>query len=299
MATVALVTTTEDILNGEDVDSDQTVAVLAELGVHASRPVWHDPAVDWASFDLLVLRSPWDYPERLDEFRSWLRAVVSTSVVCNPPDLIEWNLDKRYVRALAAAGVPAVPTQFCERVDEVRAALDAHDGEVVVKPTTSCGARDTGRFASNDPAAAALAERIVAGGRCVMVQPFVASVAEQGETALVYFDGEFSHAFSKGPFLEQGGELIGGAYTEVVAPVMATPAQVAVADQALAVARQHAGGELPLHGRFDLIAGDAGEPMVLEAELFEPSLYLDMGSGAVNRYAQAIALRARRAASQL
>ena len=248
MATVALVTTTEDILNGEDVDSDQTVAVLAELGVHASRPVWHDPAVDWASFDLLVLRSPWDYPER---------------------------------------------------VDEVRAALDAHDGEVVVKPTTSCGARDTGRFASNDPAAAALAERIVAGGRCVMVQPFVASVAEQGETALVYFDGEFSHAFSKGPFLEQGGELIGGAYTEVVAPVMATPAQVAVADQALAVARQHAGGELPLHGRFDLIAGDAGEPMVLEAELFEPSLYLDMGSGAVNRYAQAIALRARRAASQL
>ena len=40
-----------------------SIEALAARGVDASPAVWDDDGVDWAHFDLVVVRSTWDYPK--------------------------------------------------------------------------------------------------------------------------------------------------------------------------------------------------------------------------------------------
>ena len=212
----------------DDTDRPLIEAAAAALGASASYRAWDDPAVDWAAFDVVVVRSPWDYPERVDEFTGWLASAEAAGVALhNPAAVIRWNLDKRYLADLAGVGVAVVPTAFAATSAEVTAALAGPAGfgdggrswisgvdEVVVKPTVSAGCRDTGRFRWGDPAAVALAERILAAGKTVMVQPAVPSVAERGEVACVLIDGALAHAYRKGPLLARGGGLLLDGYQE-------------------------------------------------------------------------------------
>src|SRR5690349_7074836 len=94
---IGLLTTDEVALHGRDHDTGRLLEALRRAGLAADAPVWHDEAVDWASYDLLVIRTPWDYSERPGEFMAWLdRASVLTRIL-NAPDLIRWNIDKRYL----------------------------------------------------------------------------------------------------------------------------------------------------------------------------------------------------------
>lgn len=168
-----------------------------ELG--ATWAVWDDPTVDWDAFDLVVVRSVWDYSERVDEFLAWTRTLPQ---LANPADLLAWNADKRYLGELTAAGLPTVETRLLAPGEALADDDPLLDGELVVKPTVSAGARDTSRFTPDDGERRdALVARIHAAGRTAMVQPFVASVDERGESALLLFDGRFSHAIEKGRIL--------------------------------------------------------------------------------------------------
>jgi hypothetical protein len=161
----------------------------------------------------------------------------------------------------------------------------------VVKPTVSAGARDTARFRAGERAAAGeLAGRILASGRAVMVQPYLARLDADGETGLVYVDGAYSHAFRKGALLA-GAALGPGLYAEEeIEPRVATPAQRAVGDAVLAATAERTGGA-PLYARVDLVPGAESDPVVLELELTEPSLFLATDDGAAARVATAIAAR--------
>jgi glutathione synthase/RimK-type ligase-like ATP-grasp enzyme len=172
-------------------------------------------------------------------------------------------------------------------------ALDRWPGDVVVKPVVSAGARDTARFRPGErAAAAALAGRILAGGRAVMVQPYLARLEAEGETGLVHLDGGFSHAFGKGALLA-GGPLGEGLFAaERITAREATPAQRAVADAVLDHVRERTGAA-PLYARVDLVPGADGAPLVLELELTEPSLFLSTDDAAAHRVAAAIAARLR------
>src|SRR5580765_6673197 len=97
---------------GLDDDEPLALAALARTGVSVEVVDWDDPGVDWARFDRVVLRSAWDYPERLAQFLTWLEQVAAVSELVNPPGIIRWNLDKRYLVELADAGVPITPTAF-------------------------------------------------------------------------------------------------------------------------------------------------------------------------------------------
>jgi hypothetical protein len=107
--TIGLLTTDTAIVRDHDKDSGALLRGLAEAGFRADAPVWHDPSVDWAAFDLLVVRSPWDYPERYAEFTGWLERAAGRTRILNAPDLIGWNIDKRYLDDFRAAGIPCVP----------------------------------------------------------------------------------------------------------------------------------------------------------------------------------------------
>ena len=272
-----------------DLDDDERLVVpaLAALGVDAVPLVWDDPSAAWDEHDLVVVRSTWDYSDRRDEFLLW---AASLRAVLNPLPVLAWNTDKVYLRELAAAGIAVVPTVWIEPGAPADS-ISFPDGDVVVKPAVSAGARNTSRYRhGEEPAARSHAERLVAAGRTVMVQPYVASVDRAGETALIYLDGSFSHSVRKGPLLqgERSTDHLLWVPEEITAGDAADD-ELVLADRALD-AVPFARDDL-LYARVDVVRGHEGTPMVLEVELAEPSLFLAHGQSAATRLAAGIARR--------
>lgn len=289
---IALVTADHPQVEAEDFDRPFHVDALGTAGMEVAHPVWSDPAVDWGGFDLIVIRTTWDYTDRLDEFHGWLDEVEPLGTVHNPPALIRWNLNKRYLFDLEERGVPIVPTIIAESAEDTKKAIaELGAAEVVVKPVVSASSRNTGRFVAADPAAVSLAARIIGEGNAVMIQPSVQSVATHGETALMLFGGEFSHAIRKGPLLELGGGLLGGSYEEEIVPWEASEEEhsvaVAASRAATAIAREAGWTRDPLlYARIDVVTLDDGTHALLEAELFEPSLFLNTDPASAGRFAR-------------
>ncbi len=249
---------------------------------------WDEPRIEWAAFDLALLRSTWDYAERLAEFIGWTERVSRLTTLLNPAAVVRWNTDKHYLRELAAAGVPVVPTRYLEPGESAAQALEAllsAEGcaELVVKPAVGAGSRDAARHRRGELApAAAHAARLLDAGRSVMLQPYLDQVDRQGETALIYFAGRFSHAVRKGPLLAAGGAMAGGLFApERITARAPSAAQLGVAERTLAALPFPA----PVYARVDLLAAAGGEPVLLELELTEPSLFLAHAPGAAARLA--------------
>jgi glutathione synthase/RimK-type ligase-like ATP-grasp enzyme len=290
---IAFATTTPDLLKDEDVDRELHDVAFAKAGIDLEHRVWFDPTVPWSEYDLVVIRSPWDYVERLVEFREWLRAVDVHGILRNPASIVEWNLDKRYLLELHAEGLPVIPTQIISTIEEASRVLDGSAGQVVVKPVVSAGSRNTGRFAYEDPRALALAERILAEGFDVMVQPCVDSVAEAGETSAVLFNGLISHSFRKGAILALGGGFLGGGYTEQIASAPLTAEQGGIVERVAEfisdiAAKDHDLRCPLLYARIDLVRLDDGRDVVLEVELAEPSFFLSVDPDAPGRFVDAV-----------
>ncbi len=273
-----------------DLDDDDRLLIepLAARGIEAVPAVWDDPTVDWAGYDLVVLRNPWDYAPRRAEFVAWAGRVPR---LANRADVVAWNTDKRYLAELDRAGVPVVPTRWLEPGNADPAGALAVDGEWVLKPAVSAGSLDTGRYDLTDAGhrelARAHADRLLAAGRTVMVQPYLSAVDGYGETALLYFAGRFSHAIRKGPMLAGPDHGETGLYkAEDISSRVPTEAELAVGRQVLAVAPAD-----PLYARVDLIPGPDGAPVLVELELTEPSVFLGYDDGAAQRFAEAIAAR--------
>jgi hypothetical protein len=274
-----------------DLDDDERLVIpaLAALGVDAVPLVWDDPSAAWDEPDLVVIRSTWDYSDRRDEFLRW---AASLRCVLNPLPVLTWNTDKVYLRDLAAAGIAVVPTVWIEPGAPANP-ISLPDGEVVVKPAVSSGARNTSRYrAREELAVRSHVDRLIAAGRTVMVQPYVTSVDHAGETALIFLDGSFSHSVRKGPLLQGDGG------TE---DLLWVPEQISAGDAGddeLLLA-EHALDAVPfdrddlLYARVDVVRGPDGLPMVLEVELAEPSLFLAHGESAARQLAAGIARRLR------
>jgi glutathione synthase/RimK-type ligase-like ATP-grasp enzyme len=280
---VALVTCAD--LPELTLDDQRLLAPLAARGVRAEPAVWDDPRVDWSVYDLSVLRSPWDYVSRRDEFVAWAASVPR---LANPASVVAWNTDKRYLAELAAASVPIIPTTFVD--PDARWTPPTAGGDYVIKPAVSVGSRDTGRYGPHEAdLAVAHVRRLQEAGRVVIAQPFLTAVDTYGETALLFFadpgTGEmtFSHAIRKGPMLtgpDLGAEVVP---EPVITARVPTIAERVVARQVL--------DALPgglLYARVDLIPNADGDPILVEVELTEPCVFLEHDPDAADRFADAI-----------
>jgi O-ureido-D-serine cyclo-ligase len=293
MTRIALITAAA----ARDLDDDlpPLIAALRETGIDAPVVDWHDEAVDWSRFDLALLRSTWDYTERPAEFLAWIDRAAKVTRIANPSAVVRWNSDKHYLADLERADVPIVSSTFVEPGEDPRAALsrfvECCQREFVVKPAVGAGSRDAQRHARGEvDAAVEHARRLLDANRSVLLQPYLDRVDVSGETALIFFDGVFSHAIRKGPLLRRGeGPTRALFAAEHITPREPDAAEIDVATRTLAA--------IPfakplLYARVDLIRDDAGAPVVLELELTEPSLFFAHAPGAAQRFARAIVSRA-------
>lgn len=274
----------------EGEDAQLLGPALSALGMRSSWQVWNDPAVDWSAFDLAVLRSTWDYPIDRHGFLAWAGSVPR---LANAARVVAWNSDKRYLHEVAAAGVPIVPTDWSDPGEPVE--LPA--GEFVVKPSVGAGSRGVGRFGPDAHAAArAHAAVLHNAGRAVMVQPYLADVDTAGETALIYFDGAFSHAVRKAPMLPEAivhdvapdgsADLF---VPEQITPHRPDPEHLDLGGRVMGFLRKRFGRD-PLYARVDVVPAPAG-PVLLELELIEPAFFLPYDQDAAVRFAAAVSRR--------
>lgn len=291
MKTLALVTAVA--ATSHDDDLAPLLDACADAGLHARAVAWDDPTVDWGRFDTALLRSPWDYTERLPEFLAWCERTDRATRLLNPLNVVRWNTDKHYLADLATVGVPVVSTRFvepdAEPMDALAAFLAEFDApEFVVKPAVSAGARDTHRYARDQQFAAGNhIARLLEQERSAMLQPYLASVDRQGETALLYFAGRFSHAVRKAAQLapSEGARQAPMALGRIAATT-ATPAEQALAERVLAATARLRQLDAPLpYARIDLLTGADGQPCLLELELAEPSLFFAQAPGSARRFA--------------
>ncbi|CAN5672578.1 hypothetical protein BH10ACT3_BH10ACT3_20700 [soil metagenome] len=277
-----------------DEDAEPLVAALAELSITAVAADWDDADRDWSEFELVVLRSPWNYTDHVERFLAWAERVEAVSTLVNPLSVLRWNTDKHYLDDLARAGLPVVATSFVHpddpRPEDPTTDFPAH-GMFVVKPAVSAGSKDTARYAEDEhDAAAAHVRRLLDRGRDVMIQPYMDAVDDHGETGMLFFDGEFSHAFRKGALLTAGVPDVGRLYAvENIGPREPSAAELALAHDVLEQAARRFGGEPMVYDRVDVLPGADGKPMLLELELAEPSYFLSTDPAGAHRAAAAYA----------
>jgi glutathione synthase/RimK-type ligase-like ATP-grasp enzyme len=259
-----------------EVDDRHLHRALAARGVTCAQPVWDDPTVDWARFDAVLIRTTWDYQEKLAAFRRWSQGVAAVTRLDNPPAVVQWNTHKHYLRDLQARGTPLAPTHWLprgSRADVAALVADLACAEGFLKPCVGSTARETLRFradAAGLAAAQAHVERLLPH-EDLMLQPFLPAVTERGEWSAVFVAGCITHCVRKIPVAgDYRVQDDFGARDEPYAP---TAAERAAAEQALAAARQQLGGLDLLYARADFLWDQRGDCVLTELELVEPSLF--------------------------
>ncbi len=266
-------------------EDDSLAAVLLTQAGHCVEAVrWDDPSVDWAGYDLVVVRSPWDYFHRLPEFLSWFDLLERVGArVHNPVPVLRANLHKRYLLELAEQGVAVTPSALVERGEapSLAAMLETRVWqEAVVKPAVSGGAFQTWRVTRETAAESQGRFATLVAERDVLVQPYLADIVDDGEWSLVYFLGGFSHAARKYP--AHGDFRVQSQHGGSLRAASATPELIATGAAILA----HA-AEPYLYARVDGVATQAGF-LLMELEVLEPALFLATHPAAPGRFVDAI-----------
>ena len=261
------------------------VHALEQAGCRAETVVWNDPTVRWDRFDACVIRSTWDWHLDPDGFRVWLSKVSSCTTLFNPYELVIWGLDKRYLLELGRAGVPVVPCLVIPakaRYTIPAAARARGWSRVVIKPSLGASAYRAGLVDLNgdDPQGWSNANQDWNG--VAIVQPFLSSIQQHGETSVICIDSHPTHAVQKVP---KPGDF------RVQSEFGGSERLVPVGRDALAVVERclRALPSRAAYARIDLVRGADGEPLVIECEVVEPTLYLELYPLAALRLSHLIA----------
>lgn len=255
----------------------------AGLGLHVID--WEAPLEDFEGLDLVMLGTAWNYQDKAEEFLEKLEALEGQGIaVCNPPDIVRWNITKTYLRELESLGAQTIPTIWLDSVsrknaDDAMAAFGCE--KLVVKRQIGAGA---------------LGQELLSAGNIAddwhfdapaMLQPYLPAIKQQGELSFIFIDGELSHALRKRP--ASGDYRIQSMYggrEEVHVPTRSEADQAAAIIAALPF-------DKPLYARVDMLSRDDDDLALMEAELIEPYLYPEQGPQLGDRIARAIAKRVK------
>ncbi len=256
---------------------------LNALGWNVEHISWHKKDVNWNQFDAAIIRSTWDYQEDADAFMRVLEEIEkSKAILFNSLAIVQWNINKNYLREVESKGAKIIPTIWLERFNfnSVQSYFDHFETEqIIIKPTISANSDNTfwlkkDSFDQNKNLLKTSLEN-----RQLMVQPFVPAIIEQGEYSLFYFANQYSHCILKTP--KQGDFRVQEEHGGLLKSI--TPCNE------LLTAAQNALQTIPekvLYARIDLVQYQ-DEYQLMEIELIEPSLYFNLDENAAPRFAKA------------
>lgn len=258
------------------------IKALQDQGAEAAEVAWEDEDADWSGFDAALIRTPWNYMHHACAFTAFLERIACKTHIINPPEVIAWNLDKRYLLELEAAGVAIVPTALVEDATQAGGLFDRLGAETLIfKPTVSVSGVDTHRVARAEFAGFAPVLADLMARKTVLAQPFMEEVLAEGEISLITIAGAVTHAVRKTP--PRGGFLVQEEHGGQTVDYAPTRADRTFAAQVLGAAR----GPLA-YARVDAVRGADGALRLMELEAFEPGLFLVHNPGAARELARAV-----------
>ncbi|KAF2074965.1 hypothetical protein CYY_003750 [Polysphondylium violaceum] len=272
--------------------------------------IWDSPDVNWKSYDCIVIRSLWDYVEKVDELKGWISKMKEMKIrVLNDLSAIMWNLDKNYLGELQSCGIPIVPSYFIRKQIE-KAILTVNDLAAIIqeqkkngkfesgavdfvyKPTIGAGGYGTNKFNLDQLFSSSELRHkhlnilnTLLKKSDVILQPYIASIKEVGETSFLFFNGKFSHSIIKTPCINdfRVQEDYGGLALENNNP---KPDEIQLAQSVIDnIIVKHQCNIL--YARIDMLRIN-GKLHLGESEIFEPTLYFMKNVGIAKRFVDSI-----------
>ncbi|MBJ2130417.1 hypothetical protein JC525_15915 [Alteromonas sp. IB21] len=282
MPSVAFLST--DNLEDFFVYDELLVPHFNQKGWNVETVSWHTNSENWSRFDYVIVRSTWDYQQYADAFVACLKKIdASDATLLNPLRLMQWNIEKHYLKDLECTGIPIVKTiwESTFNNDVINKAFDEFNSDtIVIKPVLSANADDTFKLERETWKESAGVLSNTFEHRGFMIQPFLSNIVEEGEYSLFYFGGAFSHAIRKVP--QKGDFRVQEEHGGSLQTVSVDNVQLAIAEKALSAMPCNA-----LYARVDLVRQDDNWA-IMELELIEPSLYFNLDEDSPVRFVEAL-----------
>jgi glutathione synthase/RimK-type ligase-like ATP-grasp enzyme len=272
-------------LVGVSHDEDcELLEFLKGKGLDIEFVIWNDSTITWSRYDLIILKSPWDYHEQIDQFSTWLDHIHSLGIrMLNPIEIIKWNSNKRYLGEISASGLSVIPTLYLDQGEVLPTDKSLFEkfstDKLVVKPCVSAGAKNTIVLDLINYEELRKNVDALLSKESFLVQPFLKEIIN-GEWSFLFFNGKYSHSVLKVPKQDDfrvqayhGGSSI---YNE---------AEEKYIRQAQRYVDSFAKGTL--YARVDgLIIND--ELSLMEIELIEPYLFMNSDEERHENYYRAL-----------
>lgn len=260
-----------------EVDDQPFFQALTDQQIKFEVQPW-DADIDWAQFDCCLIRTTWDYQERFTEFTQWINKVSEETKLYNSKEVLLWNSHKRYLKELEDNGIVIAPSEWLlqgstNNIAEIMARRGWTKG--FIKPLIGANARECCRFETSEQGLKTAQTHIdrLTPNEDLVLQPYLASVEEFGETSGIFFNHKFSHGTRKIPV--KGDYRVQDDYGAKDIPYQLNAQEEQLAQQALAYVAGKFGRLL--YARIDFLHADDGTPYLNEMELIEPSLFFRHG----------------------
>lgn len=240
---------------------------LESLNISTDIVAWDDPSYDFASTQCAIIRSCWDYDQRIDEFLNQMKRISEKTTLINPYETIKNNSDKSYLKSYSNQGIPIVETFYLKNFYELPDILNKIPSEtIIIKPAISASGRNTHRLSKTDTGIEQIVQNILQHST-VLIQPFYDTVQTIGEKSTVVINNEVVFTMRKVP---QSGHFLvhthmGGTYI---------PDEVSKKDESFINDVIKHLPKKTAYVRIDYLFDKDDQAKLLELELIEPNLYL-------------------------
>jgi len=260
------------------------VEVLRAVGIDVHPRPWDVDSTDWNSFDLVVIRSCWNYHLHPMKFIQWIDQMEKQKVkMFNPLKVVRWNLHKGYLKDLGSKGIALPETVWLNQGTQANLSSlmsEKNWGKAVVKPAISATAFNTFLISKEEADEQQKKFESLLSQADLLVQKFMKEVPEQGEWSLIFFNNKFSHAVIKKPAGEdfRVQNDFGGHATATNPPgfvLKQSEKILSLIDQPL------------LYARVDGVVS-ANRFLLMELELIEPMLFLEKEDCSAKAFGQAM-----------
>lgn len=182
-------------------EDDKLLLFLKEKGLSIELVIWNDEKVNWENYQLAILKSPWNYFDLYEDFKTWLNLLEKKNIrLLNPIDVVRWNADKHYLKEIESAGLNITPSIFITNGDEINLNVffeKFNTDKLIVKPCISGGAKNTFKVTLDNVEEINQKLRLLIQKEDFIIQPFLAEILESGEWSFIFFNGIYSHTLVK------------------------------------------------------------------------------------------------------
>lgn len=242
---------------------------LEKLGLRVIKKAWNSLDFNWSETKFAIFRSTWDYFDKFRDFKTWLEKVKEETTFINSYELINWNLDKKYLIELNKKGINIPTSEVITKENNLtlECLFKKYDfNEAIIKPTISGAARETYKISKNNFHKYEKKFFDLKSKEDIIFQEFLSNIVSKGETSLIFIGENYTHAVKK--IAKKGDFRVQDDHGGSVEVYNANKEEIIFAKSCL-----NKCPTVPIYSRVDIIYDNNNEISLGELEMIEPELW--------------------------